>query len=159
MNTGKKRPSPEEILLKLAAATLSSEGALFHLQDEEAASGRLKALRYSVSILTKPIQMKPGNQLALIMYDIEDHKVRKYIADFLERKGYVRIQKSVFFGNVPRKTNLEVYGILKEINSTYKNGDSILFLPIGTDNITNLKLVGKNINFETMVNRPNTLFF
>lgn len=103
--------------------------------------------------------MKPGNQLALIMYDIEDHKIRRYVADFLEHKGYVRIQKSIFFGNVPRKMHQEVYALLKEINGAYQNGDSILLLPVATDQICNLKLVGKNINFETIVNKPITLFF
>ncbi len=160
MARSKPGTDPDEILFRLMRSGLTSETTLFKLEEENQGSNNRKGqLKKVIRFISKPIHMKPGNILALIMYDIEDHRVRKYIADYLERKSYVRIQKSIFFGNVSRKAHEQVYEALKKINGKYKNGDSILFLPVGTDNISNLKLVGKNINFETMVNKPNTLFF
>lgn len=40
----------------------------------------------------------------LITYDVTDNKKRKKIADFLLEKGFRRIQKSVFLGNIKLNT-------------------------------------------------------
>lgn len=139
-----------------AMGRLKSETRAFQLPETD--SSRILSMDNLVKTFQEPISLKPGYQLALIMYDIEDHKVRRYVAKYLERMGYVRIQKSIFFGNIQRKLHQRVHKVLKEVNQSYENGDSLLFLPVGTDQITNLKMVGKNINFEIVVSPPESVF-
>lgn len=116
---------------------------------------RLKCL---LDFLTKNRDMKPGNVLTFIMYDIENNRIRRYISKYLEKQGYVRVQKSVFFGNVSRSLHKQVCDTLKEVNEKYENGDSIMFLPISLDMFSSLKVVGKNLDYELTINECSTLF-
>ena len=43
------------------------------------------------------------DMICMVMYDIENNKVRKRIADYLQAKGLQRIQYSVFLGQVDRR--------------------------------------------------------
>ncbi|MFH1161577.1 MAG: CRISPR-associated endonuclease Cas2 [bacterium] len=120
---------------------------------------RGQRLEKLMEILKKNRDMKPGYILTFIMYDIENNRIRRYIAKYLEKKGYVRVQKSVFFGNVPRSLHKQVCETLKEVNETYENGDSLMFLPISLDMFNNLKVVGKNLSYELTVEQKSTLIF
>ena len=116
-------------------------------------------LQKLIEILNKTKEMKPGNVLTFIMYDIENNRIRRYISKFLEKQGYVRVQKSVFFGNVPRTLHIQVYSILKDVSEKYENGDSLMFLPISLDMFNSLKVVGKNLDYELAIQEQTTLFF
>ena len=116
-------------------------------------------LQKLIELLSKTREMKQGNILAFIMYDIENNRIRRYIAKHLEKQGYIRVQKSVFFGNVPRALHKQVCETLKEVNEKYENGDSLMFLPISIDMFHNLKVVGKNLDYELVVEEKSTLFF
>lgn len=94
-----------------------------------------------------------------IMYDIEDNKVRTYLSKYLIKKGCSRVQKSVFVASLSRKMYLEISKTVAEVNAMYDNTDSIFFLPIGEDVMNSLKMVGKNIDLDVVMNPPNTLFF
>jgi CRISPR-associated protein Cas2 len=115
-------------------------------------------LRSLLELLTKNRDMKPGNVLTFIMYDIENNRIRRYIAKYLEKQGYVRVQKSVFFGNVSRALHKQVCETLKEVNEKYENGDSIMFLPISHDMFSSLKVVGRDLDYELAINDRSTLF-
>lgn len=93
------------------------------------------------------------------MYDIENNRIRRYVAKYLERQGYLRVQKSVFFGNVSRTRHKEVCETLKAVNEKYENGDSLMFLPVSKDMFHNLKVVGRNLEYELTVEEKTTLFF
>jgi CRISPR-associated endonuclease Cas2 len=95
----------------------------------------------------------------LILYDIEDDKVRKIIAKYLQQKGCVRIQKSVFMANSSHQQFLEIHSALKDINDFYENTDSIIVAPINVADVRSMKLIGKNVNIDILTNPPNTLFF
>jgi len=99
------------------------------------------------------------HMIYFVMYDIEDNKVRKEIAKYLEKKGLVRIQKSIFFGNTSRDVFNQVHQDLKEVNSVYENVDSIVLVPVSTDEIKAMKLIGSNIDFDIVMQNKNTLFF
>jgi CRISPR-associated protein Cas2 len=45
----------------------------------------------------------PEEMYCFIMYDIEDNKVRGLVAKYLEKKGCIRVQKSIFFAKLHRK--------------------------------------------------------
>lgn len=119
---------------------------------------RIKRIDLLMDLLAKPIKIKPENVLAFIMYDIEDNKVRTLISKYLLKKGYTRIQKSIFFGNINRKIHAEVCETLNAVNNVYENGDSILCLPISTDLLNNLKVIGKDLSFALEVGHKNVLF-
>lgn len=68
-----------------------------------------------------------------ILYDIEHNKIRRIVAKFLEKKGCIRIQKSVFFAKMNRKLYKEVQEIMRELQQCYDNQDSIMMLPVGED--------------------------
>ncbi len=120
---------------------------------------RVARLEKLLEILHKNKGMKTGNVLTFIMYDIENNRVRRYLAKYLEQQGYVRVQKSVFFGNVPRTLHKRVTAVLKEVNAQYDNGDSIMILPVSIDMFNNLHVVGKNLSYELVVEERTTLFF
>jgi len=95
----------------------------------------------------------------LIMYDITENKVRYQIAKYLEKKGCVRIQKSVFLAKTENQYFQEIHDTLKEVNSYYENQDSIILVPINASDVRSMKLIGKNVNIETITDKPNTMFF
>lgn len=103
--------------------------------------------------------IKPTDMIYFIMYDIEDNKVRNAIAKFLKNKSCIRVQKSIFIANTDRARFQEIYQTLAEINSYYDNQDSIILIPVSTDALQAMKLIGKNIDFELVCKNKNTLFF
>ncbi len=102
---------------------------------------------------------KDRNMLYLVMYDIENNKVRGHIAKYLIRKGCLRIQKSIYLSKTNRITYDDICKTLKEINEIYENQDSILILPVPEDKFHNMKMIGKNVEFEVVTKSKNVLFF
>jgi len=47
--------------------------------------------------------VKTNDALQVVHYDIENNKIRNYIAKYLERKGCIRVQKSIFIAESARK--------------------------------------------------------
>jgi len=162
MNRKKREISFPERLKRIYSAGLKETDRLIpdprkkkeveHLEREE----RLNKL---LTLLQSTRHMKPGNVLVFIMYDIENNRIRRYLAKYLEKKGYQRVQKSVFFGNIPRSLHQQVSSTLKEVNERYDNGDSIMVLPISIDMFHNLKVIGKNLDYELVVEQKSTMFF
>lgn len=93
----------------------------------------------------------------VVMYDISDDKVRKYVSDFLLREGLVRIQKSVFLGKRPVRAYRELSGKLREINEMYDNWDSILVLPVPEDKMMRMHVIGEDLDVRLVLSRPNVL--
>jgi len=93
-----------------------------------------------------------------VMYDIENNKIRTQISKYLLREGCNRVQKSVFFADLPRNKYLKIAETLSEINDMYENNDSIFFIPIGEDVLNKTKVIGQNIDFELMTEIKSTMF-
>lgn len=104
-------------------------------------------------------QKSTYHMLLFIMYDIEDNKIRKQVADYLQAKGLQRVQKSVFFGEINRKYQEEIHDVLVEIRNSYENEDSLLIVPIAEDEFRKLQMIGKEVNFSLDLMRGNTVFF
>lgn len=106
------------------------------------------------------LQKKPRHHmLCFVMYDIQNNKVRKHVADYLEAKGLRRIQLSVFFGEVDRKVYNLLHETLLDIQASYINTDSLMMVPVSEDEIKSMKLIGKEVDFEFAIIRKNTMFF
>jgi CRISPR-associated protein Cas2 len=102
---------------------------------------------------------KSTDMLYFIMYDIEHNKIRNYIARYLTEKGCVRLQKSVFLGSSDRKTFDEIAGALKEVNEVYDNHDSIVLVPVSTDEVRSMRVIGQEKDLKLYLDKPNTLIF
>ena len=93
------------------------------------------------------------------MYDIESNKVRRLICKYLMLKGCLHIQKYIFIAN----QTIEVFNIIKseleQVQSFYFNEDSIIVLPITSDYLKMMKIIGKNINMDIITQNKSTLFF
>lgn len=97
--------------------------------------------------------------LFFIMYDIENNKVRNLVAKYLEKKGCMRIQKSIFLANVDIPVYQEICVDLAEVQACYDNQDSIIAVPIPIDYLSSMKVIGKYIDTDIIIGTKNTLFF
>ena len=94
-----------------------------------------------------------------IMYDIENNKVRTQVAKYLIKKGCTRVQKSIFLANTNRTVYSEIKSDMKEVQECYENNDSIFLVPVSTDEIKAMSVIGQNIDFDLILQNKNTLFF
>ena len=127
-------------------------------EDEESLpvlNERIKQLLHIIK--DKP--MKATETLAMILYDIEDNKVRNLIAKYLLEKGCIRIQKSVYMIRARPKLYSEICQTLKEVQECYDNADSILLVPIPHNTPGSMQIIGKDIQITSLVDKPNVLFF
>ncbi len=99
------------------------------------------------------------NMLFFVMYDIESNKVRYHISKYLERKGCVRIQRSIFLADLDKSIYDEIRSDLAEVQSLYDNHDSIIVCPVSTDQLRAMKVIGENIDVDIIIHSRNTLFF
>lgn len=94
-----------------------------------------------------------------VMYDIENNKVRSLISKYLLKKGCMRVQKSIFLADTDRKVYDDIRKDLHEVQQCYDNNDSILLVPVSTDEIQAMKIIGQNIDVDLILKNRNTLFF
>lgn len=93
------------------------------------------------------------------MYDIESNKVRTQVAKYLINQGCTRIQASIFLADTTHEKYDKIREDLAEVQACYENHDSILVVPISTDYLKSMKVIGKNINVDIIMRNRNTLFF
>lgn len=147
---------PRERFRRVKAAGLNSR----YFRQGDLALGILPLGERIAQLLDHLQKHQPQNDRAMlffIMYDIEDHRIRRHIAKYLQRKGCVRMQKSVFLGSGPDKLFREMAEALRDINSMYANKDSIMLFPVSTDIMNQLNMIGQNVDFKMTVAPPNVL--
>ena len=81
------------------------------------------------------------------------------LAKYLIREGCTRIQKSIFLADRPVATYNKIKSDLAEVQAVYDNEDSIIVLPVTTDYLRMMKVIGKNIDVDIITHNKNTLFF
>lgn len=109
--------------------------------------------------ITEKKEKNIGNMLFFVMYDIENNKVRTLVSKYLVKKGCTRIQKSIFLADLPPEKYEQIRNDLTEVQAAYENLDSILVVPISTDYLKSMKIIGKNISVDVITKSKNTLFF
>lgn len=114
---------------------------------------------YNLLGLVNDIKRKASNMLFFVMYDIESNKVRRYVVKYLERMGCTRVQKSIFLADLDAAKYQEIKSDLAEVQAAYDNEDSILVVPLSTEYLKAMKIIGKNINIDIITHSKNTLFF
>ncbi|HPD60093.1 MAG: CRISPR-associated endonuclease Cas2 [Paludibacteraceae bacterium] len=115
-------------------------------------------IQFLLKLINTP--QRPSNaMLFFIMYDIESNRVRNQIAKYLIKNGCTRIQKSVFLADLPHEKYEQIKNDLTEVQACYENEDSILVVPISTDYLQSMKIIGKTIDIDLIMQLKNTLFF
>jgi len=157
------RPPHKEFDLKARIERLKASGFNFHSMEgwKELDELSLEPLSERIPVILGIIQRQPLKATTmnyLILYDIEKDKVRNLIAKFLLSKGCIRIQKSVFLAHTDHKRFDEIRQTLSEINEAYDNQDSIIMIPLNVSDARSMKLIGRNVNIDQIVDPPNTVF-
>ena len=99
-----------------------------------------------------------SDMLYFVMYDIEDDKIRNHVAKYLIKKGCMRVQKSIYLAKSSSAIYQKIADTLLEINSMYKNNDSIFLLPVPEDKLRHMRIIGKNVDVEFVTDPPNVFF-
>lgn len=102
---------------------------------------------------------KVTDMLFFVMYDIESNKVRQQIAKYLLKMRCFRIQRSIFLAELDSEKYERIRSDLTEVQSYYDNHDSILIVPVSTELIKSMKIIGKSIDVDVIMRTKNTLFF
>jgi CRISPR-associated endonuclease Cas2 len=155
------RPKRKVFSLREKLAAIAKAG-IREVQPDEPADDKVLPLHERLQQILQIVKSEPtkANEMTyLIMYDISNNKVRTQIAKYLLKQGCIRIQKSVFMVKSTNDRFQDIHKTLKEVNSYYDNEDSIILVPINTSDVRSMKLIGKNVQIETITDRPNTLFF
>ena len=147
-----------ERLRRLRASGLSTAHFRGAMSDRDRTLPDIRErVRLIIEFLTVGTDTNTQGMLFFVMYDIEDHKIRRHISKYLIRGGCLRIQKSVFIGQASHKQYREIADTLEEVNSMYSNGDSILVLPITRETVAQLQVIGKDLNYKMVTSPPNVL--
>lgn len=97
--------------------------------------------------------------LFFVMYDIESNKVRALVHKYLKRKGCTPIQRSIFLADAPLETYNSIKEDLAAVQEAYENDDSIIVVPLSTDYLKMMKIIGHKIEVDVITHSKNTLFF
>lgn len=129
---------------------------------QESRCGEMVSLEERVGhilgLINRPLRKKTS-MTYFIMYDIENDKVRHLVHKFLIKKGCTRIQRSIFLADTPHEVYDEIKTSLADIQSFYKNEDSIIIVPISTDYIKAMRVIGQSIDIDLILKNKTTLFF
>lgn len=148
-----------QIIRKLNQAGISGDKMINRLPNDYDAIPDLPArVKEIIGLINKP-QRPAANMLFFVMYDIESNKVRYQVSKYLLRIGCFRVQRSVFLADLSMDKYDMVRRDLTEVQSLYDNHDSILIVPISTDYLQAMKIIGKSIDIDIIIKTKNTLFF
>ena len=103
-------------------------------------------------------KLRSTEMLLWVCYDIEDNRIRRNLAKYLERKGMIRIQKSVFIGRISIQIAKELRDTLKKLSELYTSSDSMLIIPLSEDQLPCIHCLGKEIVLEQLESKS-TYFF
>ena len=80
-------------------------------------------------------------------------------ADEISESLECRINNVLGLINSPKEKYEEIKQALTDVQSFYENHDSILVVPISTEYISAMKVIGQSINIDLILKNKNTLFF
>lgn len=126
-----------------------------HLEELPSLELRLNKILGIIHHVNRPA----SNMIFFVMYDIEDNRVRNQVAKYLLRKGCTRVQRSVFLADLPNDQYEQIRNDLTEVQAAYENNDSILVVPISTDYLTSMRVIGQTIEMDLITHQRNTLFY
>jgi len=159
----RERQTTDQILALIRQAGLSKQNVIKSSDVTQVdAEGELDSLdariQRIISIAVHPEQSH-NKMLFFVMYDIESNKVRNLVAKYLIRQGCFRIQHSIYLANMPREKCTAIKEDLAQVQEAYDNHDSILIVPISSDYLQSMRIIGKALDVDVILQTKNTLFF
>lgn len=155
----RKPPTFVDIMRKLVHAGISGSAVPNRqcnaLDDLDSLDERVKRVLGIVNKMNRP----PSNMLFFVMYDIASNKVRHQVVKYLQRKGCTRVQRSIFLADLGMDEYDCIRKDLAEVQAVYENKDSILIVPISSDYLRSMKIIGQKIELDIIMHNKNTLFF
>lgn len=156
---GKPRQTFPQKMDKLKRAGISSNRPISTLiNDPSPITNISERVRQIIGLINTP-NKNTYSMTFFVMYDIENNKVRYQIAKYLERKGCIRVQRSIFLADLNSDVYNEIKADLAEVQSLYDNHDSIIIVPISSDYLQAMKIIGQSIDIDIITKTKNTLFF
>lgn len=157
----KKKPSLSfaESMKKLAVASLHTKKMNV---SETNASVDIGTVEWRVKRILGLVERQKKNKdrmLFFVMYDIESNKVRALVHKYLKRMGCTPIQRSIFLADTEIETYNQIKSDLADVQEAYENNDSIIVLPVSTDYLRMMKIIGQKIEVDVITHSRNTLFF
>ena len=70
-----------------------------------------------------------------------------------------RIQRSIYLADLSSEKCEQIKSDLAEVQAAYDNKDSIFVVPISTDYLKAMKVIGKALDVNIIMHSQNTLFF
>lgn len=159
MPRAKKPPLPFVEQMKKLIASGINDSPKIVINDDCDALTPLEDRVQRILGLSDNARKRKDRMLFFVMYDIESDKVRRLVVKYLIREGCTRIQKSIFLADRPIETYNKIKSDLTEVQAVYDNDDSIIVLPVTTDYLRMMKVIGKNIDVDIITHGKNTLFF
>ncbi len=93
----------------------------------------------------------------IISYDISDSYRRKETSDFLISNNFIRIQKSVFLGNIDSEILMQKIYVLESFLKD--KTDSFLVCPLCNDDLLKSYFFGKTFDLEQFERFKNFILF
>ncbi|MBO5699226.1 MAG: CRISPR-associated endonuclease Cas2 [Bacteroidaceae bacterium] len=154
----KKELSFKEQMLRLANAGISND---VMVSSRNCGWDDLDSLEQRTQRILNIVnnKRKITDMLFFVLYDIESNKVRNQVSKYLIKNGCFRIQRSVFLAELSHEKYNQIKSDLTEVQACYENKDSILIVPVSTELINAMKIIGKSINIDVITRSKNTLFF
>jgi CRISPR-associated endonuclease Cas2 len=159
MPRAKKPPLSFVDQMKKLIASGINDSPKIVVKDDSDALTPLEERVQDILGLSDNARKRKDRMLFFVMYDIESDKVRRLVVKYLIREGCTRIQKSIFLADRPVATYNKIKSDLAEVQAVYDNEDSIIVLPVTTDYLRMMKVIGKNIDVDIITHNKNTLFF
>ena len=159
MPRAKKPPLSFVDQMKKLIASGINDSPKIVVKDDSDALTPLEERVQDILGLSDNARKRKDRMLFFVMYDIESDKDRRLVVKYLIREGCTRIQKSIFLADRPVATYNKIKSDLAEVQAVYDNEDSIIVLPVTTDYLRMMKVIGKNIDVDIITHNKNTLFF
>lgn len=156
----KKKP-PLSFIQKMKALSESgiSNSPILGSRDNDDTLQSLESRVDKILGLSDNVKKRKDRMLFFVMYDIENDKVRRLVVRYLQKLGCTRIQKSIFLAEGPVAVYNRIKDELSEVQTVYENQDSIIVLPITTDYLRMMKIIGREVNLDIVTKTKSTLFF
>lgn len=66
---------------------------------------------------------------------------------------------NIFLADTSHEKYDKIRNVLTDVQALYENNDSILVVPISTDYLKSMKIIGKQIDVDIIMRNKSTLFF
>lgn len=99
-----------------------------------------------------------NDAIFLVMYDISDEYTRRTVVAYLLREGCLRIQRSIFMGNLPYPRMMDIAQTLKETCEVSDADDSYIILPLRKESVDAMIICGDRSNIDMILRRQDIVF-